>query len=80
MNRWAIFNRPYGSKIKPTFHYKSHCCVRHYTSFFCNKTLGVGTDVMILMVVPIVSAVFLTTAVTGAVLLHRQLAELPPSR
>ena len=38
-------------------------------------TLGLGTAVMILLLVPIVNAVFLTTAVTGAVLLHRQLAE-----
>ena len=43
-------------------------------------TLGLGTAVMILMLVPIVNAVFLTTAVTGAVLLHRQLAEPPPRK
>jgi uncharacterized protein involved in cysteine biosynthesis len=41
-------------------------------------TLGLGTAVMILMLIPIINAVFLTTAVTGAVLLHRQLVELPP--
>jgi CysZ protein len=38
-------------------------------------TLGLGTAVMILVVVPIINAVFLTTAVTGAVLLRRQLVE-----
>lgn len=35
--------------------------------------LGLGTAVAILALVPIVNAVLLTTAVTGAVLLHRQL-------
>jgi CysZ protein len=36
-------------------------------------TLGLGTAVMILFLIPIVNAVLLTTAVTGAVLLHRKL-------
>jgi uncharacterized protein involved in cysteine biosynthesis len=42
-------------------------------------TLGLGTAVMILMLIPIINAVFLTTAVTGAVLLHRQLAKTASS-
>jgi uncharacterized protein involved in cysteine biosynthesis len=35
-------------------------------------TLGLGTAVMLLAMLPVVNAVLLTTAVTGAVLLHRQ--------
>ncbi|MCD4727515.1 MAG: EI24 domain-containing protein [Pirellulales bacterium] len=38
-------------------------------------TLGLGTSVAVLAFVPIINAVFLTTAVTGAVLLHKRLAE-----
>jgi uncharacterized protein involved in cysteine biosynthesis len=38
--------------------------------------LGLGTAVAILALVPIVNAVLLTTAVTGAVLLHRQIAAI----
>jgi CysZ protein len=38
-------------------------------------TLGLGTAVMILLLIPIVNAVLLTTAVTGAVLLHRKIME-----
>jgi len=38
-------------------------------------TLGLGTSVMVLVMLPVVNAVFLTTAVTGAVLLHRRLRE-----
>jgi CysZ protein len=38
-------------------------------------TLGLGTAVAMLAVIPVVNAVFLTTAVTGAVLLHRRLKE-----
>jgi uncharacterized protein involved in cysteine biosynthesis len=37
-------------------------------------TLGLGTAVMILFMLPIVNAVLLTTAVTGAVLLHRKIS------
>lgn len=37
--------------------------------------LGLGTAVAVLTLVPIVNAVLLTTAVTGAVLLHRRLAD-----
>ena len=36
-------------------------------------TLGLGTVVAMLVIVPVVNAVFLTTAVTGAVLLHRRI-------
>ena len=38
-------------------------------------TLGLGTSVAVLAFVPVVNAVFLTTAVTGAVLLHKRIAE-----
>jgi len=38
-------------------------------------TLGLGTAVAMLALIPVVNAVFLTTAVTGAVLLHRRLKE-----
>jgi len=37
-------------------------------------TLGLGTAVLALTLLPVVNAILLTTAVTGAVLLHRQLA------
>ena len=37
-------------------------------------TLGLGTSVAVLAFVPIINAVFLTTAVVGAVLLHKRLA------
>jgi len=39
-------------------------------------TLGLGTAVLALTLLPVINAVLLTTAVTGAVLLHRQLAAL----
>ncbi len=38
-------------------------------------TLGLGTSVAILAFLPIINAVFLTTAVAGAVLLHKRIAE-----
>lgn len=38
------------------------------------QTLGLGTMVTLMALVPLVNAVLLTTAVTGAVLLHRRLA------
>lgn len=38
------------------------------------QTLGLGAAVLLMAVVPVLSAVFLTTAATGAVLLHRRLA------
>lgn len=41
--------------------------------------LGLGSAVALVAFVPIVSAVFLTTAVTGAVLLHRRIAGNSPS-
>ncbi|MCC6123679.1 MAG: EI24 domain-containing protein [Pirellulales bacterium] len=41
-------------------------------------TLGLGTAVMILFLLPIVNAVLLTTAVTGAVLLHRKILASSP--
>jgi uncharacterized protein involved in cysteine biosynthesis len=41
------------------------------------QTLGLGSAVLLMALVPVVSAVFLTTAATGAVLLHRKLAESP---
>jgi len=37
------------------------------------QTLGFGTSVVLLAIVPVFNAVFLTTAVTGAVLLHQRL-------
>jgi CysZ protein len=40
-------------------------------------TLGLGTAVAIIFLIPIVNAVLLTTAVTGAVLLHRKLSLVP---
>jgi CysZ protein len=43
------------------------------------QTLGLGTSVAILFMIPVVNAVLLTTAVTGAVLLHRKLIESQPS-
>jgi uncharacterized protein involved in cysteine biosynthesis len=39
------------------------------------RTLGLGTAVMILFLLPVVNAVLLTTAVTGAVLLHRKIID-----
>jgi uncharacterized protein involved in cysteine biosynthesis len=39
------------------------------------RTLGLGTAVMILFLLPVINAVLLTTAVTGAVLLHRKTIE-----
>ncbi|MCX7424721.1 MAG: EI24 domain-containing protein [Planctomycetia bacterium] len=42
--------------------------------------LGLGTAVALVTLVPIVNAVLLTTAVTGAVLLHRRLAGSAPTR
>jgi CysZ protein len=39
-------------------------------------TLGLGTAVLALTLLPVINAVLLTTAVTGAVLLYRQLAAL----
>ncbi|MBN1910970.1 MAG: EI24 domain-containing protein [Pirellulales bacterium] len=43
-------------------------------------TLGLGTGVAVVSLVPFLNAVLLTTAVTGAVLLHRQLIEDDPDR
>jgi uncharacterized protein involved in cysteine biosynthesis len=37
------------------------------------QTLGLGAAVLLMALVPVLSAVFLTTAATGAVLLHRRL-------
>lgn len=39
------------------------------------QTLGLGAAVLLMALVPVISAVFLTTAATGAVLLHRRLAK-----
>jgi CysZ protein len=39
-------------------------------------TLGLGTSVAIIFLIPIANAVLLTSAVTGAVLLHRKLTEI----
>ncbi len=39
-------------------------------------TLGLGTAVIILLLIPIVNAVLLTTAVTGAVLLQRKISDV----
>jgi CysZ protein len=39
-------------------------------------TLGLGTAVLAITLLPLINAILLTTAVTGAVLLHRQLAPL----
>lgn len=41
-----------------------------------SHTLGLGAAVMTLMAVPVIGAVLLTSAVAGAVLLHRRLIEL----
>lgn len=41
------------------------------------STLGLGTVVAGLMLIPIIGAVFQTTSVVGAVLLHRRLVGLP---
>ena len=38
------------------------------------QTFGLGTSVAVLAFVPVLNAVFLTTAVTGAVLLHKRLS------
>jgi len=40
-----------------------------------SHSLGLGTSAMFLAIVPIVNAVFLTTAVVGAVLLHRKIRD-----
>lgn len=42
------------------------------------QTLGLGASVLLLALLPVISAVFLTTAATGAVLLHRRLADRVP--
>lgn len=39
-------------------------------------TLGLGTSVAVIFLIPIANAVLLTSAVTGAVLLHRKLTEI----
>lgn len=44
---------------------------------FLPATLGLGTVVCVLLLVPFVGAVFQTTAVVGAVLMHRRLTGLP---
>ena len=43
-----------------------------YAKQFRYHTLGLGAAVILLMLVPVVGAVLLTTAVTGSVLLHRR--------
>lgn len=45
---------------------------RAYTRRFRYHTLGLGAVVTLLLLVPVVGAVLLTTAVTGSVLLHRR--------
>jgi CysZ protein len=51
---------------------------------FCREhlphTLGLGAVVFLLQLIPLVGALFLTTAVVGAVLLHRRLATQPAGR
>jgi CysZ protein len=44
------------------------------------QTLGLGAAVLLLALLPVISAVFLTTAATGAVLLHRRLSVAPAGR
>ena len=43
-----------------------------------SATLGLGSSVMLLTFVPLLSPVLLTTAATGAVLLYRKLEEPEP--
>lgn len=49
---------------------------RQFAKRHRGHTLGLGTAVLAITLLPVVNAVFLTTAVTGAVLLHRRLAAL----
>jgi uncharacterized protein involved in cysteine biosynthesis len=43
------------------------------------QTLGLGAAVLLMALVPVISAVFLTTAAAGAALLHRRLAKPEPA-
>jgi CysZ protein len=45
---------------------------RAFVKRFRYHTLGLGAAVILLMLIPVVGAVLLTTAVTGSVLLHRR--------
>ena len=48
---------------------------RHFARGHRAHTLGLGTSVMLLTFIPVLSPVLLTTAATGAVLLYRKLEE-----
>ena len=48
--------------------------MRHFCKTHRPQTLGLGASVLLLALLPVISAVFLTTAATGAVLLHRRLS------
>ena len=48
----------------------------HFRAVFDDPaTLGLGSSVMLLTFIPLLSPVLLTTAATGAVLLYRELEE-----
>jgi uncharacterized protein involved in cysteine biosynthesis len=48
--------------------------MRQFAKVHRPQTLGLGAAVLLMALVPVISAIFLTTAATGAVLLHRRLA------
>jgi uncharacterized protein involved in cysteine biosynthesis len=52
--------------------------IRQFAKSNRPQTLGLGAAVLLMALVPVISAVFLTTATTGAVLLHRRLANAAP--
>ncbi|MBT4866725.1 MAG: hypothetical protein HON53_16600 [Planctomycetaceae bacterium] len=53
---------------------------RAFVKRFRFHTLGLGAAVILLMLIPVVGAVLLTTAVTGSVLLHRRQLRLNESQ
>lgn len=50
---------------------------RRFTRLHRYHTLGLGAAVLLCSLIPVLGAVLLTTAVTGAVLLHQDLSPLP---
>lgn len=56
---------------------KARAEMRQFCRAHRPQTLGLGAAVLLMALLPVISAVFLTTAATGAVLLHRRLARDP---
>src|SRR6185436_8379966 len=68
------FEYPLGLRGKTRWEMRQFCKAHR------PQTLGLGAAVLLLALLPVISAVFLTTAATGAVLLHRRLSAAPAGR